>query len=181
MELELWDDTHDHEELSATDDKSLKAVYTALELVPEDHVKDNEVFKKIIRFSERKKGAYYSNPNVVLQNRPADDNITENGWMDSEAEEIGEDYQRDPSAEPARLYDFFTLHEVGHAVDADRSFMKGRMGGEDFGAWVDYKTDCDPIAQVAADHFKYDKAHIKLMLEKKDPKPEDLSQGAQRG
>lgn len=66
--------------------------------------------------------------------------------------------------EPVNYFSWNTLHEVGHAVDDQHSFMDRRQGGADYGGWKVYGGNTDPIATVAAAHFKYDKTYIKQAM-----------------
>jgi hypothetical protein len=64
----------------------------------------------------------------------------------------------DPDCQPANddpvsYFDWATLHEVAHAVDAKHKFMGSKMKGTKYGGWADYGQDVGPIATAAADHF----------------------------
>lgn len=55
--------------------------------------------------------------------------------------------------DPVNYFDWATLHEVAHAVDAKYKFMASRQAGSKYGSWVDYGTNPTPIAAVLANHF----------------------------
>lgn len=57
------------------------------------------------------------------------------------------------NADPVNYFDWATLHEVAHAVDAKNKFMATNASGNKYGAWVDYGNKMEPIATVVANEF----------------------------
>ena len=55
--------------------------------------------------------------------------------------------------DPVNYFDWATLHEVAHAVDAKHKFMDGRKAQPKYGAWIEYQSNVGPIATLVADHF----------------------------
>ncbi len=57
-----------------------------------------------------------------------------------------------------------TLHEIGHAVDDAKSFMKGRGNGAAFGGWTEHGSDISSIAKAVAKEYDYDAFYIERLL-----------------
>jgi len=56
--------------------------------------------------------------------------------------------------DPVNYFDWATLHEVAHAVDAKYGFMStARMGQPAYGKWTEHKNDVGPIAAAAVGKF----------------------------
>ncbi len=186
-EVELWDTPADYDELNATDDKSMKATYEALELLPDWQVEGNDRFDKFVRFADKKKKTSYYRPGqdqVEVACRGASTPFLEKGWVNPKDEGVPSDYQRNPHAQDAPIYTFTTLHEVGHAVDAKAAYMDKNQGKDQLGGWKEYGSNPSVIAEIAADHFGYDSGHILDMLNHKErkaakfPKPPSKDEAA---
>jgi hypothetical protein len=86
----------------------------------------------------------------------------------------------DPECEPTssadhNRFNWGTLHEIGHAADERMGFMK-QAKNLAYAGWIDYDTDCTPVAKAAAAHFKVNSddvvEYIKKLLEgKKGERP----------
>ena len=57
------------------------------------------------------------------------------------------------NSDPVNYFDWATLHEVAHAVDAKKGFMNGKMSGAKFGNWIEYENKVGPLAKIVSDHF----------------------------
>jgi hypothetical protein len=69
--------------------------------------------------------------------------------------------------DPVNYFDWATLHEVAHAVDAKHKFMIKNGAGPKYGAWIEYGNKCEPVATIVANQFgKSLKAADKTKLEK---------------
>ena len=80
-----------------------------------------------------------------------------------------------------KYFDWATLHEVGHAVDDNKSFMsETRRKKSEFGGWEVYGADVTKPAEAAQKKFKYDLNYIKEKLRGNSPaaaaKPSDVEQ-----
>ena len=74
--------------------------------------------------------------------------------------------------EPVTRFSWNTLHEVGHAVDDKKSYMKTNGARADHGGWKDYGQSCAEIAQIFATRFNYDAKYIEqVMLHAPSPAP----------
>lgn len=157
-------------------DKSVKCIYDLLLKVPESHAKTNPKMAKIIRYQEDIGGAAYGGGVTYLNCG----RTGVSGSHDQGAELAGPDFFPDgveDECKPANddsvtYFNWATLHEVGHAVDDNKSFMTSHMGKDqtDFGAWEDYDNNVDEPANAAHGEFGYDLAYIKAKL-KGDPLP----------
>jgi hypothetical protein len=83
------------------------------------------------------------------------------------------------NADPVKYFDWATLHEVAHAVDAKHKFMDKNGSQAKYGGWKEHGSDVGPIAQAVADHFgaslnNDDKAALKgyaaALMRKQKPK-----------
>jgi hypothetical protein len=107
--------------------KTLPRLYKMLAKVPDWQSKQGK-FKQLDFGVEPGKGSYYSNGKISLNEIEP----TEGGSVKRP--------DNDPDGSKtvrANYFDFTTLHEVGHAVDAKINFMGQRMGAEkaQFGGW----------------------------------------------
>lgn len=105
--------------------KTLPRLYKMLAKVPDWQSKQGK-FKELDFGVEPGKGSYYSDGKISLNEIEP----TEGGSV------------KRPDTDPdgsktvkANYFDFTTLHEVGHAVDAKIGFMSQRMEKAEFGGW----------------------------------------------
>ncbi|MBX3605042.1 MAG: hypothetical protein KF788_07215 [Piscinibacter sp.] len=149
--------------------KSAKRIYAMLAKVPEGEVR-NPSLKKIQRvrsFRDEAKtdevgGGYYDSSQdlVVMNGRPG---MSDQAFGAAIASEIPPD-QQDPDCKPVKpekavdYFDFATLHEVGHSIDDAKNFMGSRGKGADYGGWIEYGGNVEPIASAVAAWCGYDKS-----------------------
>ncbi len=135
--IEVMDDEYDFEEMYSGADKSMKKLYELMEMVPESHIADNDRLDKIVRNAEVDDyGGVYdpNNDEVVLGCGKEDDGATETMGLD----EADDDCKPDPDADPVSVFSFTALHEIGHAVDEKRGFMKANGSNAAYGGWTEY-------------------------------------------
>jgi hypothetical protein len=148
--------------------KSAKRIYAMLAKVPEGEVR-NPSLKKIQRvrsFRDEAKtdevgGGYYDSGEdlVVMHGRPG---MSDQAFGDAIASEIPPD-QQDPDCKPVKpekpvdYFDFATLHEVGHSVDDAKNFMGSKGKGTEYGGWIEYGGNVEPVAAAVAAWCGYDK------------------------
>lgn len=135
--IEVMDDEYDFEEMYSGADKSMKKLYELMEMVPESHIADNDRLDKIVRNAEVDDYGGVYDPNsdeVVLGCGKEDDGATETMGL----AEADEDCKPDPKADPVSVFSFTALHEIGHAVDEKRGFMKSNMANAAYGGWKEY-------------------------------------------
>jgi chemotaxis protein histidine kinase CheA len=48
---------------------------------------------------------------------------------------------------------FAAAHEVGHGVDDKRGFMASKGAGDEYGGWINYGPDCQPVADAVGNHI----------------------------
>jgi hypothetical protein len=53
----------------------------------------------------------------------------------------------------AEYLGFTAAHEVGHGVDDKRGFMDQRGSGEEYGGWITYGAECQPVADAVGQHI----------------------------
>ncbi len=92
-----------------------------------------------------------------------------------------EDACKPANSDPVKYFNWATLHEVAHAVDAKNNFMGTNGGGEKYGSWTEYGNNVAPIAKVVAAHFGAGltdpkdlaalEAHAAALMKKKGIKP----------
>jgi hypothetical protein len=152
--------------------KSLQRVYELMSKVPDSHSRDNESLKKVRRVGGMTGDSSYKRglKMIVLQcGRPegGDDNV-----LVDPKELVGVEticLPREGAPTPKK-FDWTTLHEVGHAVDAQKGFMDKKLGKTEFGGWKKYD-DYRPVAKAAAKHFKFDLPVIEAFLRGEQPNP----------
>ena len=114
-----------HVPLDQAQKKTLPRLYKMLAKVPEWQSKQGK-FKELNFGVEPGQGSYYSNGKISLNEIEP----TEGGSVKRP--------DNDPDGSKtvlANYFDFTTLHEVGHAVDAKINFMGQRMEKAQFGGW----------------------------------------------
>lgn len=152
-------------------DKSLKALYGMLGEVPLEHIQGN--VKELVRFTEETGGAAYGNNKVYMYCGRADDpkasqqQFLQAGEIVPEGEAVNPDCQPVDTT-PVQYFKFAAMHEVGHAEDA----ASGYMGQTAFKAYAGWRTHgAAEIADIAASHFKFDKAYLQAMLDSEQSTP----------
>lgn len=74
-----------------------------------------------------------------------------------ELDEIDDDAQP-VEGENITYFSWNTLHEVGHAIDDQKSFMKTR--GATLAGWQEYGSNVMPVARAVAGEFSYDADYV---------------------
>lgn len=156
--------------LPAPDDpKSLRRYYDLMSQLPEGHASGND---SLLIFTEKGGGGslYRGTTKEVVMNEGQDAFSGEYGFG-REFEVGGQDDNAKPTdTKPVTRFSWNTLHEVGHAVDDKHGFMKKNGTGATYGGWVRHGGAVGPVAQIFADHFKYDRGYIeKYMLHNPTP------------
>ncbi len=67
-----------------------------------------------------------------------------------------------------------TLHEIGHAVDDAKSFMKGKAGNKDFGGWAEHGANYRQIALAVAAEYEFDAFYVERLISGGKPEDPDL-------
>jgi len=144
--------------------KYLPRLYNALGMVPESHTKDNEKLTEINRTrvkllpegeysfdADKKKGLI----NLTTPKTGAVD------WLQSKAMAMGvKKLVGQMGGKDISTFDALTLHEVGHAVDEQKAFMKGKAGNVLYGGWHDHTVA--EVARVVGDGRGFFKDFPKL-------------------
>ncbi|MES2637827.1 MAG: hypothetical protein V4850_00025 [Myxococcota bacterium] len=107
--------------------RSLPRLYRVLSMVPETHTATNARLATIKRTKTgvtASSGSYEKGVGVLKLD------VRKTGW-NADQTTIGQTGR----AGKVKAFDHVTLHELGHAVDDHRSFMAGKVGNPDYGAW----------------------------------------------
>ena len=114
--------------------RALPRMYQLFKMLPPQHVRGNNAFKYLKRTKDSG-DAYYQ------------------GGVDKKVRLYLDSTQGDETYEAAdgdvqvNTFDITTLHEVGHAVDEQMSFMDGKRGDAAFANWRD-ETEVSVITQI---------------------------------
>lgn len=138
--------------------ETLKELYLTLSkapVFPESHLKKITVSLRPSN-SESEGGVYFeSSKTAEITCRRPKESFNYGDQLNSRSAfpDGVEDDCKAANNDPVNYFDWATLHEVAHAVDAKYKFMSSRQAGSKYGAWVDYGTNPAPIATVLANHF----------------------------
>jgi hypothetical protein len=135
--------------------KALPKLYAVLGMVPESHVRDNDMLKNIIRLKQGTEGASHYSPDADnAKNRPGKRIYLELGRTGTFA--ITSETWTGDTIGKTKVNEFSatTLHEVGHAVDEKRHFMDGKTGQGAYGGWVESSKE-DVARLIAAQEGFY--------------------------
>jgi hypothetical protein len=123
--------------------KALPRMYSLFKLVPETHTTQNQFLGTVNRTKiKTKMSGSYANSTLELS-------VGKTGW-NAEKSTLGQT----GTQKKILAFDHVTLHELGHAVDAKKTFMATHMAGVKYGNW---KTETPASVAVVVDqHFKLD-------------------------
>ena len=117
------------------------------------HVKDNPSFKKIRRRpGDNQKGSYFGDGEVVMGEGRPDTSADYELANDDELKNIDPNCTPKPGPTP-KFFNWNTLHEVGHAVDDKKGFMKKNGATPDYGGWKSHSGDVTVVANAADGKF----------------------------
>jgi hypothetical protein len=107
--------------------KALPRLYKVMDMVPESHIKGNSKLKEIRRDRNSSEASFYSEDDdlIVL-------NLGRTGPWRLDYGTIDPD---EGSSKFVSYFDHTTLHEIGHAIDAEMTFMDSNQAGADYGGW----------------------------------------------
>lgn len=141
---------------------NIRRFYEVMSVLPPKDTRDNTSMK-IFGYEdvETQKGSVYSGGPKAVVMREGDAHLS-GVYGFGRPHEVGE---VDDNCKPAdqEQVDFFswnTLHEAGHAVDDQRSFMKGVAGSATHGGWQEHGQIVKPVADAIAGHYQYDAAYV---------------------
>ncbi|MCD9149764.1 hypothetical protein [Pseudophaeobacter flagellatus] len=141
---------------------NIRRLYEVMSVLPPQDTRDNASMK-IFGYEdvESQKGSYYGGDAKEVVMREGNASLS-SVYGFGRPHEVGE---VDPACEPADQdqVDFFswnTLHEAGHAVDDQRSFMTGVAGNATYGGWQEHGGNVKPVADAIAGHYSYDADYV---------------------
>lgn len=141
---------------------NIRRFYEVMSVLPTQDTRDNTSMK-IFGYEdvETQKGSVYSSGAKEVVMREGNANLS-SVYGFGRPHEVGE---VDDNCKPAdqEQVDFFswnTLHEAGHAVDDQRSFMNGVAGQAAYGGWQEHGGNVKPVADAIAGHYDYDASYV---------------------
>ncbi|OED49531.1 hypothetical protein AB838_06810 [Rhodobacteraceae bacterium (ex Bugula neritina AB1)] len=151
---------------------NIVAFYKAMQDLPLDHTMTNDSLKSFAVNEAAKGGSMYQDSKKRIVMHEGDAGLSPNygfgsddavGSLEDAAtpEERAELEKCKPAnEEPISYFNWNTLHEVGHAVDDKKGFMRSNGSKKDYGGWTEHGMDITAIAEKIATKFSYDKAYI---------------------
>jgi hypothetical protein len=158
-------DIHAAGNLVAADAKkgpNIRRLYEVMSILPPQDTRDNRSMAIVgYEMVETQKGSVYSGSNKEVLMREGNANLSD-AYGFGRPHEVG---VVDADCEPAdqEQVDFFswnTLHEAGHAVDDQRSFMTGVAGDAAYGGWQEHGGNVKPVADAIAGHYDFDATYV---------------------
>jgi hypothetical protein len=141
---------------------NIRRLYEVMSVLPPQDTRDNASMQ-IFGYEDvaSQEGSYYGGDAKEVVMREGNASLS-SVYGFGRPHEVGE---VDPDCEPADQdqVDFFswnTLHEAGHAVDDQRSFMKGVAGNAAYGGWQEHGGNVKPVADAIAGHYSYDADYV---------------------
>ena len=186
--------------------EAMRRIYELMALVPESHTNRNPSLKEVERVGGPSAGKAFFQPGThflgitwagdkinLKAGRPSNTHweALDSGLKDSSGNfnpPIDPECQLKPGSNTQNFFDWSTLHEIGHAVDDRKGFMKSAANLA-LAGWIDHGKDCSAAAKAAAAHFHFQSEdaleYIKDLMEgkpgsrpRKKPKPPSGVQAA---
>lgn len=153
---------------------SLQKIYELMTKVPDKHTKENPSFKKIKRYAgdplgtdskAGSKGDYYEPTGKELVLSVGAPGAYEYPLQNADQlPDIDDDDCKPVDSVAPKFFDNNTLHEVAHAIDDKKRFMKRNGGSAEYGGWIEHGADVMPAALAAAKALSYDAGYIAKYL-----------------
>lgn len=141
-------------------EKAIPKLYDILALVPESHVK-NPMLKNIGRLKVNDSSFYSEDRKEIVLTIKRSSGIRDTDLRSADGDIL------------PTFVEYFketTLHEVGHAVDADKKFMENRRGDATYGGWEERKVGV--VADKIIEHTKLEASfphiapgHLKALVQ----------------
>lgn len=164
---------------------NLLAYYKMMTKVPDTHTKLNE---SLLRFDEvegpgETTSSFNSGAGKIVMGVKPVMNVGANTLGDpNQLDDIEPDCVCVPDSQKPKPSHgtWTTLHEIGHAVDDAKGFMKGKAGNAAFGGWIEHGGDFAKIAKEVAKEYEYDAFYVERLISGGAPEdpdlPEDLAE-----
>lgn len=134
--------------------KELCKIYAVMTTVPAKHTKDNPSLKKVKRQDKKDGSAYnYLEKAIKMGEGHPDTSSPYSVGKVAELPDVRDDCKPKASTTQPKYFDWNTLHEIGHALDDKKQFMKKNGGKTAYGGWIEHGGDVLAVAQAAADEF----------------------------
>lgn len=132
--------------------KELCKIYAIMTTVPAKHTKDNPSLKKVKR--QDSGSAYNSGEKAIKMGEGHPDRSSPYpvGKV-TELPDVKDDCKPKASTTQPKFFDWNTLHEIGHALDDKKQFMKKNGGKSAYGGWIEHGADVLAVAQAAVSEF----------------------------
>lgn len=169
LNLEQYSDTEGKTADTATDvaAPNIMRLYDVMNKLSDEHTKDNPSMALIHRIGDETGTSSFSRATKVVElrvGRPTERNEEHIG-LPSELDVIDDDAKPADNIAP-EMFNFTTLHEIGHAVDDKLGYMEKNQTAANHGGWKVHGRDLKAIAEAAAGRFKYDANYIESYLAK---------------
>jgi hypothetical protein len=134
--------------------KELCKLYEVMTTVPEKHTRDNPSLKKITRRNSTEGSDYSGTEKAINMGEGHPD--TSSPYVVAKPDELPD---IDPKCVPKtggkqpKYFDWNTLHEIGHAMDDKKQFMKKNGSQSAYGGWAEHGGDVLAVAKAAVDEF----------------------------
>lgn len=135
--------------------KELCKLYEVMTTVPDKHTRDNPSLKKVTRRNQDKGSDYSGTEKAINMGEGHPD--TSSPYVVGKTDELPDvkpEYAPKTGGTQPKYFDWNTLHEIGHAMDDKKQFMKKNGGNSDYGGWVEHGGDLLAVAKAAVDEFK---------------------------
>ena len=143
----------------------LKAYYDMLASVPPSHAKLNPSLAKFDQIQDSS-GSYYQSQQGAVVMACYNHFDVQTGALAAPAQlgEVEEACQPDTSTPMPSYGKWTTLHEIGHAVDDRKGFMKSKGSTAAFGGWRDHGSDVSQISAEVAAEFGFDVHYVESKM-----------------
>ncbi len=141
---------------------NIRRLYEVMSVLPPKDTRDNRSMAIVgYEVVEDQRGSVYAGGDKEVLMREGNANLS-GAYGFGRPHEVGE---VDDNCKPAdqEQVDFFswnTLHEAGHAVDDQRSFMSGVAGNAAYGDWQEHGKNIKPVAEAIAGQYDYDLSYV---------------------
>ena len=173
QELKILNRSRNFDMQEAEKAPDLRRMYQLMSKLPKSMTLDNDSLKIFTQKGGKADGSYYSDKRkeVCMSEGPPETGGYYGIGLPHELDEIDPTAAIVVAGESLTYFEWNTLHEVGHAVDARLGFMTSR--GNALGGWVEHGGNVQPVAEALKTLYNYNTAYLAAYLDgiKDPPKP----------
>ena len=158
-------DIHAAGNLVAADAKkgpNIRRLYEVMAVLPPKDTRDNRSMAIVgYEVVEDQRGSVYAGGDKEVLMREGNANLS-GAYGFGRPHEVGavDDNCKPADQEQVDFFSWNTLHEAGHAVDDQRSFMSGVAGNAAYGDWQEHGKNIKPVAEAIAGQYDYDLGYV---------------------